>query len=411
MLIVALLGTCDSKLEELLYLRARILEEDCDVILIDVGRSPAKHEAITISQTDVCNSAKNDVQVDRLPRGELIKYMTKQATIVVKKLFNDGKIHGIIAAGGSGGTSLVAPIMREALPIGFPKLIVSTVASGDTGPLVGECDITMMYSVVDIAGSNSLLHDIFDNAAAAIVGMSKAYSRRKQGFVRQPTAKRVGITMFGVTTPCVDVARKCLEDKGYEVYVFHATGHGGIAMERLVNEGRLDAVLDITTTEICDHLMGGVMSAGPLRLEAAAKAGIPYVLSAGAMDMVNFGPRATVPEKFQHRKLYEHNPTVTLMRTNKDECRQVGAFMAQKLRKFRKYPELVKVVCPVGGVSLLSVDGAPFADEDANAALFGAISLGLADDPIEVVRDERDINDATFAVDIAERLHTLMVSS
>jgi uncharacterized protein (UPF0261 family) len=336
----------------------------------------------------------------------------------LRKAYSDGlanppnRIHGVVAAGGTGGTSLASAVMRDVLPIGLPKLIVSTAASGDTGAIVGESDITLMYSVCDIAGTNSLLRRILSNAAGSITGMAQAYAK---GLVADtspstptPPRKRVGLTMFGVTTPCVDRVREHLErEHNAECFVFHCTGHGGLALERLVEQGDLDAVLDITTTELCDHVAGGVMSAGPHRLEAAAKAGLPCVVSVGATDMVNFGPRATVPEKYRHRLLYEHNPTVTLMRTSEEECRRVGEMIAQNLATFAVRPERVVVVLPTGGVSAIATPGSPFYDAEADRALFAAVERGLSGTKIRVVVDDRDVNDATFAVDLANRLVAL----
>ncbi|KAH8726417.1 hypothetical protein GQ44DRAFT_705602 [Phaeosphaeriaceae sp. PMI808] len=233
--------------------------------------------------------------------------------------------------------------------------------------------------------------------------MAQAYTSRP--YHLKAVKKRVGITMFGVTTPAVDRIRGHLESSyDIETYVFHATGHGGKAMERLIREGRIDAVLDLTTTEICDHFTGGVMSAGPRRLEAAAEAGIPNVISVGATDMTNFGPMSTVPERYQHRKLYEHNPVVTLMRTSKEEARQVGDFIVEKLRKHTKDVRAVQVWLPVGGISMIAVPGGPFADADSDAILFQTIKEGLAESGIEVIEDKRAINDENFARDIAEAL-------
>jgi uncharacterized protein (UPF0261 family) len=301
--------------------------------------------------------------------------------------------------------------MREILPIGFPKMIVSTVASGDTGPLVGETDIAMLYSVVDVAGLNQVLKDILSNAGAAIGAAAKSYAYRRnvtpEGTVG--SKKRIGITMFGVTTPGVDAIRKHLESRyDVEIYVFHATGHGGKAMERLVRQGQLDAVLDLTTTEICDLLTGGVMSAGHDRLEAAAEAGIPNIVSLGATDMTNFGPKSTVPEKYKSRKLYEHNPTVTLMRSSPDECRQVGKFIADKVRGHSKKPEMVQLWMPLGGVSMIATPDGPFADEEADRELFSSVRDGLSGSGIRVVEDKRDINDEGFAHDIAGALAELL---
>ncbi|EMD63673.1 hypothetical protein COCSADRAFT_330384 [Bipolaris sorokiniana ND90Pr] len=401
---VALIGTFDTKLEELLFLRDSIQRNDASVIVIDVGRNPIEHGAIDITQQQLLNDFGDGEKVSDLPRGEVIKAMAGCATKTVKKLYEEGKIHGLINAGGSGGTSLAAEVMRNALPIGFPKLIVSTVASGDTGPIVGETDITMMYSVVDVAGLNQVLQNVLSNAGAAIAGMSRTYVSKSRD-TTQLQKKRVGITMFGVTTPAVDAIRRHLEaNYDIETYVFHATGHGGKAMERLVREGGLDAVLDLTTTEICDHLTGGVMSAGEHRLEAAAEAGIPTIISVGATDMTNFGPKSTVPERHKGRKLYEHNPVVTLMRTSEDEARRVGEFIASQLKKHAKNPQAVQIWLPKGGISMIATPGGPFEDTKADAALFDAIESGLQGSGVDIMEDDRAINDEGFAHDIAEAL-------
>ncbi|KAK6434979.1 hypothetical protein LTR95_008834 [Oleoguttula sp. CCFEE 5521] len=422
---VIILGTCDTKLDELLYLRQEVITSSqgrADIVLIDAGRKPVDHDAITYPQkvltTLYAPSPSQDVST--LPRGEVIKYMSACAINACRDAMREGQVKpphrtitGIISAGGTGGTSLASAIMREVFPIGFPKLIVSTVASGNCGPIVEESDITMMNSVVDIAGTNNLLKRILSNAAGAIVGMADAYERPMQDSSHPLSAtdqrKRVGLTMFGVTTPCVDKIRNHLESMyTLECFVFHCTGHGGKAMERLVKEGKLDAVLDITTTEICDHLMGGNMSAGPHRLEAALQAGMPCIISVGATDMVNFGAIATVPEKYQSRKLFEHNPMVTLMRTSPQECKDVGEFIVGKINQFAKAPEKVQVVLPKGGVSMIATKDAPFYDAGADKAIFDAIENGLKASAIEVISDERQINDETFAVDVAERMARLM---
>ncbi|EME89063.1 uncharacterized protein MYCFIDRAFT_55551 [Pseudocercospora fijiensis CIRAD86] len=422
---IVLLGTCDTKLDELLYLRSGILEagkSSCKVILVDVGRSPTSHEAIDITQKHLTTKygPSESKDVGSLPRGDVIKYMITCASNWLREAYNNGLrdpsqgLHGIVSAGGTGGTSLASGAMRASLPIGFPKLIVSTAASGDTGAIVEETDITLMYSVVDIAGTNTLLRRILSNAAGSIHGMAQIYekslsssSSSEQGKKR----KRVGLTMFGVTTPCVDKVRQYLESNHeVECFVFHCTGHGGKAMERLVEQGDLDAVLDITTTEICDYLAGGVMSAGEHRLEAALKAGIPYVVSVGAIDMVNFGPKGTVPERYQkaQRKLFEHNPTVTLMRTSPEECTQIGNFIVEKIQKFAAKKENVHIVLPLGGVSMIATPDAPFYDAKADEAIFSSITNGLKDSGVVLINDQRAINDEGFAVDIAKRLVSLM---
>lgn len=405
---VALIGTCDTKLEELLFLRDAIQRDGVSVTLIDVGRHPTPHSAINITQSELLEKHGEGQSVRELPRGEVIKAMADCATKAVRQLFEKSSIHGTIAAGGSGGTSLASAVMRNALPIGFPKLIVSTVASGDTGPIIEETDITLMYSVVDVAGLNQVLRNVLGNAAAAMAGMARSFASKNDSALLG-NKKRVGITMFGVTTPAVDAIRRHLESNyDVETYVFHATGHGGKAMERITREGGLDAVLDLTTTEVCDYLTGGVMSAGPTRLVAAAKAGIPNIVSVGATDMTNFGPKATVPERYKHRKLYEHNPVVTLMRTSEDEARDVGNFIATQLRDNAQNPETVQVWLPCGGVSMISTPDGPFADAKADSALFDAIKATLSDSAIEIIEDERAINEPSFARDIAEALANKM---
>jgi uncharacterized protein (UPF0261 family) len=403
---VAILGTCDTKLDELLFLRDAISQTNVETTLIDVGRHSTQHESITITQKELLKEHGDNQDVSQMPRGELVKVMASCATKAVKSLYDEKLIQGIVAAGGSGGTSIASLVMRNALPVGFPKLIVSTVASGDTGPIVGHTDLTMMYSVVDVAGLNDVLRNVLTNAGAAISGMALSYSTRSS----LPSGKkRVGITMFGVTTPAVDAIREHLETNyDIETYIFHATGHGGMAMEQLIQDRKLDAVLDLTTTEICDLITGGVMSAGPDRLEAAARAGIPNIVSLGATDMANFGPRNTVPERYQERKLYEHNSLVTLMRTSAIETRQVGEFIAKKLKDHARDQTVIQVWLPMGGLSMIATPGGPFADADADAELFQAIKEGLAGSDIKVIEDKRDVNDTGFAKAIAEALISKM---
>jgi uncharacterized protein (UPF0261 family) len=286
------------------------------------------------------------------------------------------------------------------LPIGFPKLIVTTIASGDTRPYMGAKDVTMTYSVVDIAGVNAVSAPILANAAGAIVGMARAVP------VPPPAGRPlVAATMFGVTTPAVTRARERLEELGYEVLVFHATGTGGQSMEALAADGQLVGVLDLTTTELADELVGGVLSAGPDRLEAAGRAGVPQVVSVGALDMVNFGPRETVPPQFEDRLLYVHNPTVTLMRTTADENAELGRRIAAKLNGAQS-PTVLFV--PLKGVSAIDVEGAPFHDAEADAALFGALRDGVDTDRVEVHELDLDVNDEAFATAMADRLHELI---
>ena len=353
--------------------------------------------------------------------------MIRAATILVQKLHAAGEVHGIVSLGGSGGTSLAGNVMRAALPFGMPKLIVSTVASGDTSSFIGESDIVMVPSIVDIAGLNSLLRTVLENAAAAVVAMTRTYyhqlhsspspqegSPSISGKERDKEKKkwRIAITMFGVTTPSVltILSHLTTPPHTHEIFVFHATGTGGRAMERLINESRIDGVLDLTTTELADELVGGVMSAGPERLTAAAKMGVPQVVSLGALDMVNFGARESVPDRWAGRRLVVHNPSVTLMRTRVEECRTLGETLAGRLRENVKDGEdegggkMAEVWIPLRGISMIAEKGGPFHDEEADEALFGAVREGLKGSGIKVVERDMTINDPEFAIGMAERL-------
>ncbi|MBX6342412.1 MAG: Tm-1-like ATP-binding domain-containing protein, partial [Thermomicrobiaceae bacterium] len=343
---VVLIGTLDTKGAEYGYLRERIQADGCDTILVDAGVLGEPAVTPDVTRDEVARAAGADVRelAARADRGAAVETMARGATAVLTRLFAEGRVQGVLALGGSGGSAIATQAMR-ALPVGVPKLMVSTLASGDTRPYVGAVDVTMMYPVVDIAGINRISARILANAAAAIAGMAKSYA------VSAPAVddrRLIGATMFGVTTPCVTAARRRLEERGYEVLVFHATGTGGQAMEALARGGYLAGVLDITTTELADELVGGVLSAGPERLEAAGEAGLPQVVSLGALDMVNFGPLDTVPERFRGRRLYQHNPTVTLMRTTPEECAELGRIIARKLNRARGP---LAVFIPLRGVS------------------------------------------------------------
>jgi uncharacterized protein (UPF0261 family) len=296
--------------------------------------------------------------------------------------------------GGGGGTAIGTAAMR-ALPVGVPKLMLSTLASGDVRTYVDISDLIMMPSVVDIAGVNRLSARILTNAAGAIAGMVKAEPPGDAG-----DRPLIAATMFGVTTPCVTRARAVLEAAGYEVLVFHAVGSGGRAMEALIRDGFFAGVLDVTTTELADELAGGALSAGPDRLEAAGETGIPQVVSVGALDMVNFGPPETVPEKYRGRQFYRHNPQVTLMRTTREENAALGRIIADKLSR-AKGPTTLMI--PTRGVSLIDVEGKPFHDAAADAALFAALKANLSA-KVKVVEMDTDINDEAFAVRAAETL-------
>jgi len=322
--------------------------------------------------------------------------MARGATEVVLRLHAQGRLDGILGVGGSGGSSILAAAM-QALPIGVPKLIVSTMAAGDTRPYVGTSDIAMMPSVVDIAGINGLSERILTNAAAAIAGMAHAAATFVSAIEPRPL---LGATMFGVTTPCVTTARAWLEARGYGVLVFHATGAGGRAMEALMGAGFITGSLDITTTELVDELVGGILSAGPDRLEMAGALGIPQVVSLGALDMCNFGPQDTVPAEFADRNLYVHNATVTLMRTTEEECAELGRILARKLNRATGP---LTVFIPLRGLSMIDVPGAPFHDAAADAALVRELRAGLRAE-VDVVEMATDINDPAFATAMAERL-------
>jgi uncharacterized protein (UPF0261 family) len=394
---VVLVGTLDTKGVEYSFLRDRLVEHGVDVVLVDAGVKGEPLAEPDVSRAEVARAA--GAHVDELAeagdRGAAVEAMARGASEIAMRLHEEGRLDGILALGGSGGTAIATQAMRE-LPVGVPKLVVSTMASGDTRPYVGATDVTMMYSVVDISGLNAVSARILSNAAAAIAGMAKAEPAASDG-----DRPLVGATMFGVTTPCVTVARERLEELGYEVLVFHATGTGGQSMEALMRDGFITASLDITTTELADELVGGVLSAGPDRLDAAGELGLPQVVSLGALDMVNFGPVDTVPERFRDRLFYEHNPTVTLMRTTPEECAELGRRIAAKLNAARGP---LTVFVPRSGVSLIATEGEVFHDPDADAALFGALRKHL-DDRIDVRELDTDVNDPEFATAMADRLH------
>jgi len=404
---VVLLGTLDTKGAEYDFVRERLLELGCGVIVVDAGVMGQTRYPVDVAADEVAVAAGADRP--RLAaandRGAAMAAMCEGAARIVARLHVEGRLDGILALGGSGAATLASAAMRG-LPVGVPKLIVSTMASGDTRPYVGESDIAMLYPVVDIAGVNRVSAQILDNAAAAIAGMAAAYERRTQdpGPASRPL---IAATMFGVTTPCVTVAKERLEALGYEVLVFHATGGGGRAMEALIRSGAIDGVLDVTTTELADEVGGGVLSAGPDRLEAAGAAGIPQVVSVGALDMINFGPLETIPERYRARTLHVHNASVTLMRTTPGENAQLGRLIARKLNQARGP---VGVFIPTGGVSMIDAPGQPFHDPEADRALFDALRADLRAE-VDVVELPVNINDPGFGSAMADRLHELMVAS
>ena len=404
---VVLLGTLDTKGAEYDFVRERLVDLGCQVVVVDAGTMGQTRYPVDIGPDEVAAAAGFDRSALAAAgdRGAALTALSEGAMQVVARLHAEGRLDGILALGGSGAASLGSAAMR-ALPVGVPKLIVSTMTAGDTRPYIGESDIAMLHPVVDISGINRISAAILGNAAAAIGGMAADHARRMQDPL-QDRRPLIAATMFGVTTPCVTVARERLEDLGYEVLVFHATGSGGRAMEALIRSGSIDGVLDVTTTELADEIGGGVLSAGPDRLEAAGAAGIPQVVSVGALDMINFGPLATVPDRHRSRTLHVHNAGVTLMRTTPDENARLGRLIARKLNGARGP---VNVFLPTGGVSMIDAPGQPFHDPAADRALFGALRAGLRPD-IDVIDLPVNINDPLFGVAMADRLHELMAAS
>src|SRR5690625_4212668 len=323
---IALAGTFDTKGKEYLYVKELIESLGFHTFTMNTGVFEPEFDP-DVTNEEIMGAAGEDWKqvAEAKDRAKATEVLAKGMEILVPKLYEAGKFDGILSFGGSGGTSIVTPGMR-ALPVGVPKVMVSTLASGNTEPYVGTSDIVMIPSIVDVAGLNTISTKIFANAGYAIAGMLSYESN-----VEVEKKPLIAATMFGLTTPCINYAKSYLEAKGYEVLIFHATGVGGRAMENLIEQGFIDGVLDITTTEWADEIVGGVLNAGPYRLEAAAKHNIPQVVSVGALDMVNFGPYDSVPEQFAGRNFYKHNPTVTLMRTTVEENKQFGEKIAEKL--------------------------------------------------------------------------------
>jgi len=399
---VVLVGTLDTKGAEYRWMAETLASHGVAVTVVDTGiREPHGFDgAIAYSQSTVAEAAGTTIDAlrDGGDRGAATAAMGEGAAAVLASLSADRAVDGVLALGGSGGSAIAARAVRD-LPVGLPKLIVSTMASGDVSPYVGASDVTLMYSVVDIAGINQISRAVLGNAAAAIAAMAGAYRVREPAAGDRPL---IGASMFGVTTPAVDAARERLDELGYEVLVFHATGSGGRALEALTRSGLLAGVLDLTTTELADELVGGVLSAGPERLTAAAASGVPQVVSLGALDMVNFGPEATVPARFADRRFFVHNPTVTLMRTTVEESAELGRIVGDKLAGAAN----TVLIVPRGGVSALDADGMPFRDEAADAALFDAVLAAATG--VTVIESDANINDAALARRAADELHRLI---
>ncbi len=386
--VIAVIGALDTKGEDIRFVKSEIEKRGHRALVIDtsVVGEPLFEPDIPSSKVAEAGGASLEELKEKADKSLAMDVMTRGIAKLVKDLYDEGKIDAVISLGGSAGTVIGTSAMK-ALPIGVPKVMVSTVASGDTRPYVGIKDIVMMPSVVDVAGVNKISARIYSNAVGAIVGMVESEVPEIE---EKPL---VAASMFGNTTPIVNYCSRRLKDAGYDVLVFHAVGTGGQTMESLIEEGYFKGVMDITTTELADELVGGVLSAGPTRLEAAAKAGVPQVVAPGCLDMVNFWAPETIPEKFKGRRFYRWNPNVTLMRTTPEENAELGRILAEKLNRSTAP---VAVFLPLKGVSMLDAPGKEFWWPEADKALFDAIKKHIRPD-IPVYELDFNINDDEFA--------------
>ncbi|MFD6183515.1 Tm-1-like ATP-binding domain-containing protein [Streptomyces goshikiensis] len=412
---VVLVGTLDTKGVEYGWLRERLLRAGVEVVLVDTGIMDEPRVPADIPREAVARAAGTELSDLRTAadRGAAVTTMARGAEATLLRLHAEGRLHGVLAIGGSGGTSIASRAMR-ALPLGVPKLMVSSMASGNVAPYVGSSDITMMYSVVDIAGINSVSAPVLTNAVAAITGMAKAFARSssaRASSARGPARLGAGgrpliaASMAGVTTVGVDAARERLTELGYEVLVFHVSGTGGRTLETLAGQGIFAGVLDLTLSELADELCGGVLSAGPDRLSAAGRAGIPQVVSLGALDMVKFGPLETLPEHARYRRVRVHNPSITVIRTTESECAELGRRVAAKLRAATGP---TAVCLPLRGLSTLGAPGGPYHDRRADQALFSALREGLRGSAARLHDYDTHINDPAFGRAAADRLHDMI---
>jgi len=392
---IAVLGTMDSKGEEHGFVAEQLRKRGHKVLIIDTGTLEPPKLKPDITRQQVAAAAGVDLAaiVAKKDRGEAVAAMSKRAPALLARFVAEKKIDGVISLGGGGGTAISTAAMR-ALPIGFPKVMVTTLASGNTSQYIGVKDIVLFPSIVDVAGLNHISREILSRAAGAICGMVEAE------VPRGADKPLIVASQFGNTTECVNHARRILEQEGYEVLVFHATGMGGRTMESLIESGMVSGVLDITTTEWADELVGGVLGAGPTRLEAAARAGVPAVVTPGCLDMVNFHGPDAVPAHFKGRTFYQHNPQVTLMRTTPEECAKLGKILAEKVN-LSTGP--VTVLIPLRAISVISAPGQKFHDPAADHALFTAVKENLRKD-IEVIEIDSTINDSRFAEACAKAL-------
>ncbi|MGW6982021.1 Tm-1-like ATP-binding domain-containing protein [Streptomyces sp. NPDC054932] len=407
---VVLVGTLDTKGVEYGWLRERLLRAGVEVVLVDTGIMGEPRVPADVPRDAVARAAGAELSELRTAadRGAAVTTMAKGAEATLLRLHAEGRLHGVLAIGGSGGTSIATRAMR-ALPLGVPKLMVSSMASGDVRPYVGSSDITMMYSVVDIAGINSISAPVLANAVEAVAAMARAFDRAspegrtpRLGSGGRPL---VAASMAGVTTAGVDAARERLTELGYEVLVFHVSGTGGRTLETLAGQGVFAGVLDLTLSEIADDLCGGILSAGPDRLSAAGRAGVPQVVSLGALDMVKFGPLESLPRAVRDRGVHVHNPSITVTRTTVAECAELGRRVAAKLRAACG-PTAVCV--PLRGLSTLGAPGGPYHDPGADRALFSALREGLRGSATRLYDYDTHINDPVFGRAAADRLHAMI---
>lgn len=392
---VALLGALDTKGVEYGFVKQCIEARGLRTLVIDIGVLGEPRIAADVPREAVARAGAAELSdlVARQDRGEAVAAMARGAAVLVAQLYTEGRFDGIMALGGGGGTSIACGAMRT-LPLGVPKVMVSTVAGTDVSGYVGVKDIVMVPAIVDVSGINRISREVFARAAGAICGMLQTE------IPPGDDKPLVAASMFGNSTPCVEAAKPILEAAGYEVLVFHATGTGGRAMESLVEAGLIAGVLDVTTTEWADELVGGVLAAGPTRLEAAARRGVPAIVTPACLDMVNFWAPPTVPQKFQGRRFYPHNPNITLMRTTPGECRQLGEIVAEKLNLSRGP---VSVLIPLRGWSMIDAPGGPFWWPEADEAFTTALKARLRPD-IPVLEIDANVNAPEFARRCAETL-------
>ncbi len=393
---VVIVGSLDTKGEEFAFVKDLIEKEGLKTLVVDFGVMGEPHFEPDVKREEVAEAGGSNLGylASGEHKDEAMRTMATGLAVVVHRLYDDGKLDGIIGMGGSGGTSIATTGMR-ALPVGVPKVMVSTIGGGDVSAYAGTRDITFMPSIVDVAGINSISRRIYANAAGAIAGMVKMETP-----VAEEEKPLITASMFGNTTPAVDRARRILEKHGYEVLVFHATGTGGRTMESLITDGYIVGSLDITTTELADEVCGGVLSAGPERGMAASRAGIPTVIVPGCVDMANFWAIETVPEKYKDRNLYQWNPNVTLLRTNVEENTRIGEMIAAAANAATAP---VAIVLPLKGVSMLDSEGGDFWDPEADQACYDAIKQNIKSG-IPVIEMDHNINDREFADKVAETL-------